>query len=139
MSTPLDSLPLAQALIAQVTAAATNTFDVYFGGAPHDRTGAKPYAVCYPDGGIKSSFHRSLTNDGPDELRHSWTSVGAGPEQAAWVADKVATALLAAIPAVTGRRVWRTVEEDTQPMRRDDDSTGLFFVTAQYLTRSDPA
>ncbi len=137
MTTPLDSLPLAESVISAVRTAAGSGFAVFFAGAPHET--APPYAVCYPDVGIKSGFHRTLTNDGPDEMRHQWTSVGVGPEQAMWVADKVALALLTTIPAVNGRRVWRTVEESVQLVRRDDTSTGLFYVTAQYLTRSDPA
>ncbi len=138
MTTPLDSLPLAKALLAQVTTAAGSTFDVYLAGAPHDRDPTKPYTVCYPDTGIKSGFHRTLANDAPDELRHQWTCVGVGPEQAVWVADKVSTALLSTVVTLTGRRVWKTVEEDVQQVRRDDQSTGLYFTTAQYLTRSDP-
>lgn len=137
MSTPLEALPLAQGLLTAVRTQAGAQFAVYFGGAPHDVSGK--YAVFYPDTGVKSPFLRTLNNDGPDELRHQWTSVGVGPEQALWVADKVSIALLTTVPAVDGRRVWRTVEEDAQPLRRDDESTGLFYVTAQYLTRSDPA
>ncbi len=133
----LDALPLAQGVIAQVTSSAGSGFRVFFAGAPHETD--PPYAVCYPDVGIKSGFHRTLTNDGPDEMRHQWTSVGAGPEQAMWVADRVSRALLAAVPSVEGRRVWKTVEESVQTVRRDDTSTGLYYVTAQYLTRSDPA
>ncbi len=136
MSPPLDSLPLIQALVSLMETAADNKFDVFFAGAPLQVT--RPYAVCYPDIGIKSPYHRTLVNDGPDELRHQWTYVGDGPEQAAWVADKGSAALLTVIPTVAGRRVWRTVEESVQPMRRDDTSTGLYYVTAQYLTRSDP-
>lgn len=97
------------------------------------------YAVMYPDSGIKSGFNRTLANNGPDELRYQITSVGSTPDHAQWMADKVAYALLTAVPVVSGRRVWPTVEEGSQPVRRDDESTGLFFATAQYVSRSDAA
>ena len=137
MTTPLPSLPLVEALLGVVTTAAASRYGVYLAGAPRDTD--PPYAVMYPDTGQKSAFDRTLTNDGPNELRYQVTSVGAGPEQAAWVADSVALALLTNVPTVTGRRVWKTIADGVQPMRRDDESTGLFFVTAQYLTKSDPA
>lgn len=131
--TTLDSLPLVQALMAMVDAG--TDFPHYLAGAPRDEVGR--FAVWYPDTGIQSAVHRNLVNDGPDELRFQVTSVGVGPEQAMWVADRVSSLLLAGTPTVAGRRVWRTVEESSQPVRRDDDTTGLWFCTSQYLTRSD--
>lgn len=133
----LPALPLIQALMA--LAEDGTDFPHYLAGAPRDTTAAK-YAVWYPDTGIKSGFHRNLANDGPDELRFQITSVGTGPEQAIWVADHSSAALLNSVPpTVSGRRVWKTVEEGSQPVRRDDTSTGLWFATSQYLSRSDAA
>jgi hypothetical protein len=135
--TALESVPLVQALIAMIDAAGVT---VYWGGAPRGVDPPGKYAVIYPDTGMKSAQHRTLANNGPDELRYQITSVGVGPEQASWVADRVAAALLDGTPpTVSGRRVWKTVEVGVQPVRRDDASTGLFYATAQYLTRSDAA
>ncbi|MGS2645833.1 hypothetical protein [Streptosporangium sp. G12] len=136
MNAPLESRSLVKALLAMLNTALGATCPVYWAEAPDARP-AK-YAVMYPDTGMKSAFHRTLTNNGPDELRYQITSVGTDPEQAMWVADKVAYALLTAVPTVAGRRVWPAIEEDSQPIRRDDASTGLFYATAQYLSRSDP-
>jgi hypothetical protein len=97
-----------------------------------------PYAVAYFDTGMKSGFHRNLVNDGPNELRYQITSVGQSRDQAAWVADKMAAAVLGSVPTLAGRRVWPAVEEGAQPIRREDDSTALFYATSQYVTRSDP-
>ena len=132
----LPSKPLVEALLAMVRGAVPAACPIYWAQAA--ASPGQTYAVFYPDTGTKSGFHRSLTNDGPDELRYQVTAVGKTPEQAAWVADRVAEALLSAVPTVAGRRVWPVIEEGSQPVRRDDESTGLFFATAQYLTRSDP-
>jgi hypothetical protein len=134
--TALDSLPLAQELMAMVETA--TGFPQYLAGAPRDVTDAK-YNVWYPDTGIKSGLIRNLANDGPDELRYQVTSVGVGPEQAMWAADATSASLAVGVPSVSGRRVWKTVQEGSQPVRRDDTSTGLWYATNQYLTRSDPA
>lgn len=136
MTTPLASKPLIEALLAMMRASVGGSCPIYWAQAATNT--APPYAVVYPDSGMKSAFHRGLLNDGPDELRYQVTSVGKSPDQAQWVADKTAYALLTAVPAVAGRRVWPATEEGSQPVRRDDESTGLFFATAQYLTRSDP-
>ncbi|GAA3416216.1 hypothetical protein GCM10018952_44520 [Streptosporangium vulgare] len=134
--TPLPSRPLVGALLTFVQAGIPAACDIYWAEA--DAGATPPFAVFYPDSGMKSSFHRTLVNEGPNELRYQVTSVGATPDQAAWMADKVAAVLLGATPTVAGRRVWPAVEEGSQPVRRDDESTGLFIATAQYLTRSDP-
>lgn len=133
----LDSRPLVQALLALLGNALPESCPVYWAGAP--QSAVPPFAVVYPDSGTKSGFHRNLVNDGPDELRFQVTSVGATPDQAQWAADKVAAAVLGSVPTVAGRRVWPAVEEGSQPVRRDDEATGTFIATAQYLTRSDPA
>ncbi|MEV4246965.1 hypothetical protein AB0J63_26575 [Streptosporangium canum] len=131
----LPSKPLVEALLAMVQGAVPVTCPIYWAQAA--ASPGQTYAVFYPDTGTLSAFHRDLLNRGPDELRYQVTSVGQSPEQAAWVADRVAEALLSAVPTVAGRRVWPAIEEGSQPVRRDDESTGLFFATAQYLTRSD--
>lgn len=136
MNPPLESRPLVKALLTMLNTGLGATCSVYWAEAPDGRL--TKYAVMYPDTGMKSALHRTLANNGPDELRYQITSVGADPEQAMWVADKVAHVLLTAVPVVAGRRVWPAIEESSQPIRRDDTSTGLFYATAQYLSRSDP-
>lgn len=137
MTTPLASKPLVEALLTMVRTSVGASCPIYWAQAA--ASVVPPYAVVYPDSGVKSAFNRTLANAGPDELRFQVTSVGSTPEQAQWVADKTAYALLAAVPTLAGRRVWPAVEEGSQPVRRDDESTGLFFATSQYLSRSDPA
>ncbi|WP_157253210.1 DUF3168 domain-containing protein [Nonomuraea typhae] len=113
------------------------TLTIHDAKAPQDA--APPYAVIFFDTGMKSGFHRNLVNDGPNELRYQVTSVGETRDQAAWVADKMAAAVLGSAPELPGRRIWPAVEEGSQPVRREDESTALFYGTSQYLTRSDPA
>ncbi|WP_218154268.1 tail completion protein gp17 [Nonomuraea pusilla] len=125
------------AIIAVVDAALPNTIGVYWGGAPQGV--AVPYAVLYPDVGMESPADRSLSDDVPNDLLFQVTSVGSTAEQAVLVADKVAAALLDAVPAVAGRRVRPIRHEGSQPVRRDDVSTELFFATAQFLARSEAA
>lgn len=136
MTAQLPSSPLVTALLAMVREAVPAGCDIYLARA--EQGAVPPYAVFYPDSGIKSAFHRTIVNDAPRELRYQVTSVGATPEQAAWVADKVSAALWSGVPTVAGRRVWPVIDEASQPVRPDDESTGLFLATAQYLTRSDP-
>lgn len=135
MTTPLESRPLILAYVDMLETALP-TVGIHWAGAPLN--GDPPFAVLYPVPGMKSNFHRSLTNAAPTELRFQVTAVGATPEQATWVSDKVATALYAAVPSVAGRRVWPAVQESAQPVRRDDESTALFIATSMWLTRSDP-
>ncbi|MER7361938.1 hypothetical protein [Nonomuraea wenchangensis] len=125
------------ALLAAWRTSVPVTLGIHDGQAPPDAE--PPYAVAYFDTGMKSGFHRNLVNDGPNELRYQVTSVGMTRDQATWVADKMAAAILGTVPAVDGRRVWPAAEEGSQPVRREDDSTALFLVTSQYVTRSDPA
>jgi hypothetical protein len=136
VTTPLPSGPLVTALLEMVRAAVPSNCKIYLARAVQGAV--PPYAVFYPDTGSKSPFERNVLNDAPRDLRYQVTSVGATPEQAAWVADKVAAALWSGVPTVTGRRVWPVIEEGSQPVRPDDESTGVFLATAQYLTRSDP-
>ncbi|MFC4006640.1 hypothetical protein ACFOY2_05370 [Nonomuraea purpurea] len=134
--TTLSAAPLIEALLAIIRAPVGEDCRIYWGGAAANA--APPYAVVYPDSGMLTPGRRTLANNGPTELRYQITSVGASPAQAQWVADKTRAAVLAGVPVVVGRRVWPTVEEGSQPLRRDDVSTNLWFATAQYLTRSDP-
>lgn len=135
--TTLAAAPLINALLAMIRASVGEDCPIYWGGS--DPGAVPPYAVVYPDNGMLTPGERSLANDGPTEQRFQITSVGASPAQAQWVADRTRDAVLSGVPSVTGRRVWPTVEEGSQPLRRDDESTDLFFATAQYLTRSDPS
>jgi hypothetical protein len=136
VTTPLPSSPLVTALLELLRAEFGDLAPVYDSGAP--REAVPPYAVLWPDTGIESAIDRALNDEVPNDLRYQITSVGTGPEQARWVADRANDALLTTIPVVTGRRVRKALREGTQPAQRDDDSTGTYFATAQYLTRSDP-
>jgi hypothetical protein len=113
------------------------TCNIYEGrSAPNS---VPPYAVFYFDSGGKSAFERNVLNDAPRDLRYQVTSVGSTPEQARWVADKVFVPLLTGVPAVAGRLVWPAIEEGSQTVRPDDEATGFFLATSQYLTRSEAA
>ncbi|MGI5161392.1 hypothetical protein [Microbispora sp. CA-102843] len=136
MTEPLESLPLVQAIQELVQGALGDDCPVYLAGAPRDAP-AK-YAVLYPDTGVESQVDRTLADTMPNDLRYQVTSVGVGPEQAMWVADRSNGVLLTTAPAVPGRRVRKAVRESSQHVRRDDNSTGLYYATAQYMTRSDP-
>ena len=133
--TVLESRPLVNAILAMVDAALPNTIGIYWAAAPQDAD--PPYAVLYPDTGMESTADRALSDDVPNDLLFQVTSVGATAEQAALVADKVATALLTTTPVVSGRRVRPIRQEGSQPARRDDESTALYFATAQFLARSE--
>ncbi|MGW4406518.1 hypothetical protein ACWEJ6_20990 [Nonomuraea sp. NPDC004702] len=135
MSAPLESRPLVNAILAMIDAALPNTIGIYWAMAPQNAS--MPYAVLYPDVGMESFADRSLSDDAPNDLRFQVTSVGVTPEQAALVADKIATSLLTTVPTVPGRRVRPIRQEGAQPVQREDASTPLFFATAQYLVRSD--
>lgn len=130
------SSPLVAAILALVRGVVPAALDVYEGEAAQDA--APPFVVFYFDSGAKSPFERNLLNDAPRDLRYQTTCVGASPEQARWVVDKVVAALYGSVPAVSGRQVWPVIEQGTQPMQRDDDATGLFYATSQWLTRSEP-
>jgi hypothetical protein len=109
---------------------------VYWAGA--SANAAPPYVVLYPDVGMESVADRALSDDVPNDLRFQITSVGESAEQAMWIADKANMVLLATVPTVAGRRVRPIRQEAAQPVRRDDESTALWFATAQYLARSEP-
>ena len=134
---PVPASALIQALLAMIRASVGVTCPIYWAGSPQNAV--PPYAVVYPDSGVLTAGQRTLANNGPNELRYQITSVGATPEQAQWVADKTDVAVLTGIPTVSGRRVWPSVKESTQDVRRDAASTALYLATAQYLTRSDSA
>ncbi|MFE3452383.1 hypothetical protein ACFXJ8_26015 [Nonomuraea sp. NPDC059194] len=135
MTAPLESRPLVNAILAMIDVGLPSTIGIYWAGAPTNA--ATPYAVLYPDIGMESASDRSLSDDVPNDLRFQVTSVGTTPDQAALVADKVATILLTTVPTVAGRRVRPIRQEAAQPVRRDDESTTHFIATAQYLARSD--
>lgn len=136
MSAPLPSSPLVDGLLAMVRDVVPATCGIYESRAPQGAV--PPYAVFHFDTGRKSPFERNVLNQAPRDLRYQTTSVGTTPDQARWVADKVAAALEGDVPAVSGRRVWPVIDEGAQPIRPDDESTGLFLASSQWLTRSDP-
>lgn len=136
MTIPLPISPLVDGLLAMVRATVPATLKVYEGRAAQNAV--PPYVVFYFDTSRKGAFDRNLLNDGPRELRYQTTSVGATTDQTRWVVDKVLAALYGGVPTVPGRRVHPVIEEGGQPIQPDDTSTGLFYATTQWLTRSDP-
>ncbi|MFB4280847.1 hypothetical protein ACBJ59_36545 [Nonomuraea sp. MTCD27] len=136
MSQPyLPAAPLVDAILAMVRAGVPATCKVYEGRSVPGAV--PPYAVFYFDSGGKSAFERNVLNEAPRDLRYQVTAVGSTPEQARWVADKVFVPLLTSVPSVSGRQVWPAIEEGSQPVRPDDEATGFFLATSQYLTRSE--
>lgn len=76
------------------------------------------------------------------QIEFQVTAVGAGPEQALYIADVVKAALLATPPPpVAGRAVWPLWQPaPPQPVRRDDTvQPALYIATAQYVIKSNPA
>lgn len=129
----LPTSPLVDAILAMVRAAVPASCGIYEGVAPASED--PPFAVFYFDSGQKSPFERTVLNDAPRDLRYQTTAVGATPEQARWVADKVAAALYGGVPTVSARLVWPVIEESSQPIRRDDESAATFLATSEWLTR----
>jgi hypothetical protein len=134
---PLDALPLVKAFEAALRASLEPGCRVYLGGAP--REAAPPYVVLYPDTGTESDVDRALSDDVPNDLYTQITAVGEGFDQALWAADKANSVMLTTVPSMPGRKVRPTLKDDSQPVRRDDESTGLWYATSQYITRSESA
>lgn len=68
------------------------------------------------------------------------TAVGIGPEQATAYADAARAALLTASLTVAGRAVWPAWQTGEQPVQRDDSvNPPLYYATAQYAIKSNPA
>lgn len=91
------------------------------------------YAVVYTDLG---------TLDGPIGDRFADLaqtifvhSIGVGPDQAQWVADKSRTALLAGVD-VPGRAPLYLVHTSSQPVQRDDDVKPPVFYAVDVYTLS---
>jgi hypothetical protein len=110
---------------------------VLVGGVP-DGT-PRPYVVLYPDIGAESSADRALDESVPMDVRWQATSVGDTAAQALLLAGKVDTLTRRNVPTVPGRRIRPVRQEGSQPIRKDEESTGLVFGTAQYVARCDRA
>jgi hypothetical protein len=132
---PQEAHPLAEAIRQLLDAGLPTAVAVHLGGAP---TGsAAPYVALYPDLGTESSVDRSLSDDVATDFRFQTTTVGSSAAQALLTAGKVNTLLLTTVPTLSDRRVRPIRQEGSQPVDRDDASTPVWFVTAQYLARSD--
>lgn len=133
VSVPASAGPHATALKAQLVAAGLS---VGYGRAP--ASASAPYVVLYPDSGTPEG---TLGDRFCDLLMDfQVTAVGRMPEEAMYQADKARIALLGSVPTVTGRTVQPLWQRDSQPVLRDDDVTPpLFYATAQYQLRSEPA
>lgn len=131
--TVATSHPLAKAVLTALRAAWTYVGD---GQAPDplpptDSQGrlTAPYAVLYRAG-------TGPLNTGPVGDPHAdgapllqLTCVGATPEQADALADKLRPTLLAR-PTLTGQRVMQVSLETSQPVRRDDSTAPPVFYAA---------
>ena len=135
MTLPQDAHPLAEAIRQMLDNALPSAATVHLGGVPSGT--ATPYVVIYPDIGTETPADRSLADDVSTDFRFQATSVGATYTQAMLTAGMANTVLLTTAPAVTGRRVRPIRQEGSQPVRREDESSPLWFATAQYLARSD--
>jgi hypothetical protein len=97
-----------------------------------------PYVVVYSDSGaVDGPLGDRFADLDQTVILHS---VGTGPEQAQWVADKARTALLGSTPTVTGRTVLYVDHADSQPLYRDDDVTPpLYLAVDTYTFSTTPA
>lgn len=130
-------LPHVDAVEAALTGAGLT---VYVGGAPTAAgwTAPERFAVLYPDPG--RAVRESLADQRTDfEGVVTITCVGADPERALWVADKVRSAL--AMPlTVAGRASWKPEDRGGPPLQRDDDlAPPLYFLPVEYALKSIPA
>ncbi|WP_214327848.1 hypothetical protein [Nonomuraea sediminis] len=110
---------------------------VGIGGAPADAT--PPYVALYFPLGDESDADRALNDDVATDVLFQATTVAASPEQALLVAGKAATLLRTMDASLPDRRVRPILQDGSQPVGRDDTSVPVWFVTAQYLARCDPA
>jgi hypothetical protein len=132
---PQQAHPLAEAIRLMLDNGLPASVAVHLGGAP---TGsAVPYVALYPDLGTESSVDRTLDDGAATDFRFQATTVGGSAAQALLTAGKVDTLLRTAVPTLPDRRVRPIRQEGSQPVGRDDTSTPVWFVTAQYLARSD--
>jgi hypothetical protein len=130
---PADAYGIITAVRDMLDALLPAAANVHLGGVP-DGT-LPPYVALYPDVGAESTADRSLADGVPMDVRWQATSVGATFDQAHLLAGKVDTITRANVPDVPGRRIRPIRQEGSQPVRRDDESTGLWLGTAQYLAR----
>lgn len=135
MTEPQEAHPLAEAIRLMLDTGLPTAVTVHLGGAPANTL--PPYVVLYPDLGTESSVDRSLADDVATDFRFQATTVGVSAAQALLTAGKVDTLLRTAVPTLPDRRVRPIRQEGSQPVGRDDTSTPVWFVTAQYLARSD--
>lgn len=135
MTEPQEAHPLAEAIRLMLDNGLPTAVAIHLGGAPTGSTA--PYVALYPDLGTESSVDRSLADDVATDFRFQTTTVGVSAAQALLTAGKVDTLLRTAVPTLPDRRVRPIRQEGSQPVDRDDTSTPVWFVTAQYLARSD--
>jgi hypothetical protein len=127
-----DGYPHAQAVLDYLNA---GDITAYLG----KRGDVTPCVVLYPDSGADESS--SLIPNTDVVVYIPLHAVGAGPEQALWVMDKVRARLSLAQPTVSGRSVhpmWQ--EQAPTPLQRDDGEQPPLYVSfAEYGIRSSPA
>ncbi|MEU7861198.1 hypothetical protein [Nonomuraea sp. NPDC049141] len=135
MTEPQEAHPVAEAIRQMLDDALPAAATVHLGGVPSGAT--TPYVVLYPDIGTESTADRTLDDGVPTDFRFQATSVGATFTQAILTAGMANTVLLTTTPTVAGSRVRPIRQEGSQPVRRDDESSPLWFGTAQYVARSE--
>jgi hypothetical protein len=121
------------ALSAAVVAAVD--FPVGVGVQP-TRDGTKPFAVIYPDAGLRSAYTMKA-NDGTDE---TWVChcFGLTPESAAVAVGKLTTAIYGLYRQTVGGRVVHYPEQlSALPLSRDDTANPpLFDLVVEWRLRT---
>jgi hypothetical protein len=116
--------------------AALDAADVHAGLGSRPEAAAGKWAVVYPMG--RAEAHSlSQPYDG-FTYTVQVVSVGQGPEQAEWLADKVRATLLA--PLSISGRTWLAVEHAAGTLQRDDAvNPPLYHVSETFRIRSGTA
>lgn len=125
----------AAALLALLSAAPGVT--AHDGAVPDGA--APPYVVLRTSSGPRTRTGLRAVSDlvTVDAWCHS---VGETREQAQWLADRVADALVDEVPAVTGRTCWPIEHLASQPVARDDDTRPpLMHAVDVFRLRSVPS
>lgn len=111
-----------------------NVFDAWVPPTP-----AVPYAVVYPDPGTGVSTALAPVSDRVETV-FQITCVGLTRDQAMWAAEKVSTALLDAVPVITGRACGSIGQESAQNVLRDDKvKPEAFYTVTTWRLYSVPA
>jgi hypothetical protein len=123
--------------VTALTAAVVAAVDFPVGvGVQPTRDGTKPFAVIYPDAGVRSALTMKA-NDGTDE---TWIihHFGLTPESAAVAVAKLTAAIYALYRLTVGGRTVHYPEQlSALPLSRDDTATPpLFDLAVEWRLRT---